>query len=112
MKKNIFLLLLFVIGGCCFFGKTVEATQSDATTDVMITLPKEEVPLELPPISQPPLLNDVATSPISQGKLPSTGDLITSIIWTLLGCSLLIIFIGVYSLKHVFNSKTNIYPLK
>ncbi len=109
MKKYFFLIVFFVIGGCCFSEKPVEATQSNATTDVMITFSKEEVPIELPPISQPPLLNNVAAPPSSQGKLPSTGDLITSIIWTLLGCSLLIIFIGVYSLKYVFNSKATYF---
>ncbi|OJG89718.1 hypothetical protein RV15_GL001559 [Enterococcus silesiacus] len=86
-------------------GKVVEATVKSDTTEVGIvfkegtpSLPKPPIDSKLPDTNMPYIPKP---SSGTNGKLPSMGDLITSLIWTLLGCSILIVFVGVLSLKNI-----------
>ncbi|EOH96654.1 hypothetical protein UAW_01819 [Enterococcus haemoperoxidus ATCC BAA-382] len=106
MKRNGVILLIFVMVSCFLYSEKVEAIDKlDSTTDVSITFLKDEDNLLLPSILQPPLRQGEVTTN-SHGKLPSTGDLITSVIWVLLGFSLLIVLVGVYCLKSIMAKMT------
>lgn len=103
-KYNKYIYLLLIVGFICIGGKA-EATSvppdiSDRTTlnnNVGITFIKEEKPIVEPPIIQKP----IGVTPVDRGKLPSTGELITSLIWMLTGFSLLIVCLGIHSLKRM-----------
>ena len=101
MKKYMLLLLflmLAMVGELAVGEKVVEAAE---TTDLTITFFKSEFPMVEEPIKAHLTLPETSLSATHSGRLPSTGDLISSLIWTLLGCSVLIILIGVYSLKNI-----------
>jgi hypothetical protein len=111
MKKMT--LALFIIIGCLtFYSDTVQATNSDTAqetsnhryfeSEIGISF-KSADPIKTSPspIVKEPLLPIEGNPPKSIGRLPSTGELITSLIWTLIGCSVFIVFIGVYSLKNI-----------
>lgn len=101
MKKYVVLLFFLIIGCGTFYGDKVDAVSKIDQTNLNITFLKDE-PLK----PEPPIIKEIAL-PVgdaqikSTGKLPSTGDLITSLIWTLLGFSIIIVFVGVYSLKNI-----------
>lgn len=96
MRKSIIVLFFLMCAGSMFFGNTTEAA-TQRKTDIGITfkeIKKDDI--------QPP--NKVG--PIKPtGKLPSTGELITSVIWMLLGTSILIFFVGMISLKTIMSNK-------
>lgn len=85
--------------------QVVEATVKSDTTEVGIVFKEGTSSLSKPPIASklPDTNMPYIPKPSSDtnGKLPSMGDLITSLIWTLLGCSILIVFVGVLSLKNI-----------
>jgi hypothetical protein len=102
MKK--FLIGLFFLGivNGVFAGTTVEATGKSVTTDVAIVFNDKPDPQPIVPKLPNPNVPDIPKpSPGYKGNLPSTGDLITSLIWTLLGCAVLIMFVGIFSLKKI-----------
>jgi len=91
-----------------FVGGSVEATVKSDVTEVGILFKSEEV--DAPILPKPPTGSKLPDTNVPyvpkpsasiNGKLPSMGDLITSLIWTLLGCSILIVFVGVFSLKNI-----------
>ncbi|ALS36780.1 hypothetical protein ABID30_002024 [Enterococcus rotai] len=102
MKKFILGLFFLVIVNGLFVGTTAEATIKSEATDVgvMFNNKKVQQPIvpKLPDTNVPYIPKP---SPSFKGNLPSTGDLITSLIWTLLGCAVLIMFVGVFSLKNI-----------
>lgn len=101
MKKySVLLFFLTSVIGVVLAGSAETVNASD-TTDVTITFFKSEVPLLQEPINNTLTLPESNLSATRIGKLPSTGDLITSLIWTLIGCSVLIVLVGVYSLKNI-----------
>ncbi|WP_375180057.1 hypothetical protein [Enterococcus rotai] len=101
MKKYVVLLFFLIVGFGALYADKVEAASKADETELGITFLKgENVEPEIPIIKAPTL--PIVDAPIQRsGKLPSTGDLITSLIWTILGCSIIIIFVGVYSLKNI-----------
>lgn len=101
MKKYLFLLLCAFFLGSTLNSEVAQATDEIGRTDLGITFAAEPSILPKPPIVKDPIvpIEGIKSKPI--GRLPSTGDLITSLIWTLLGFSLLIVFVGVYSLKNI-----------
>ncbi|WP_348921582.1 hypothetical protein [Enterococcus rotai] len=106
MKKysvQIFFLMLVISVMLMGSAETVNASN---TTDLTITFFKNEVPLLQEPINNTLTLPETNLSVTRLGKLPSTGDLITSLIWTLTGCSVLIVLVGVYSLKNIMLTTT------
>ncbi|WYJ96982.1 hypothetical protein DOK67_0001285 [Enterococcus sp. DIV0212c] len=105
MKKYIVLIffLTTILGGEMW--GTAEAVSKSDTTDLKITFFKSEAPTLKEPIIEGLYLPEGNLSITHKGKLPSTGDLITSLIWTLIGCSVLIILVGVYSLKNIMLTK-------
>ncbi|MBP2097247.1 hypothetical protein [Enterococcus rivorum] len=112
MKKYItllfFLVIIFAVGGSV----SVEATESLTTlndpTSVGITLVKDDT--VTPPAPKPPVKDDVpllgTTAEIAKPgrRLPSTGELITSLIWIILGLSMLIVVVGVFSLRNIMQN--------
>ncbi|EOH96638.1 hypothetical protein UAW_01803 [Enterococcus haemoperoxidus ATCC BAA-382] len=105
MKKFVMGLLFFMITSGLFSGKIAEAKTNFDGTDVGISftvsdLAEPEQPLLIPEEPFPSIPN-----PKPIGRLPSTGGLITSLILTLIGFSLLIIFIGVFSLRNIILGK-------
>ncbi|WP_430602801.1 hypothetical protein IGJ02_000107 [Enterococcus sp. DIV0724b] len=105
MKKFVVGLLFFMIISGMYSGKIAEAKTNFDGTDVGISftvndLDKPEQPSLIPEEQFPSIPN-----PKPIGRLPSTGGLITSLILTLMGFSLLIIFIGVFSLKNIMLGK-------
>ncbi|MFD2307029.1 hypothetical protein [Enterococcus termitis] len=85
-----------------FVGSTAEATVKSVSTDVGIvfTDDQEQTPI-VPKLPSTPGPYIPKPSPSVKGNLPSMGDLITSLIWTLLGCAVLILFVGIFSLKKI-----------
>ena len=76
----------------------VIAAEKNNETEITIVLDKSTSPTTPPPIvnpKQPPV-------PKPGGVLPQLGELLTSFIFLLVGCSLLIIVIGVFNLKKVY----------
>ncbi|MBO0439049.1 hypothetical protein [Candidatus Enterococcus ikei] len=101
MKKYVVLLFFLIISCGILYGDKVEAASKMDQTNLSITF-LQGAPLKPePPIIKEPTLLVGDTQIKSTGKLPSTGDLITSLIWTLLGFSIIIVFVGVYSLKNI-----------
>lgn len=104
MKKYVvFILCLISISGL-IYSSDVEAATKDDQTNVGISFVNgagEENTTETPTLLVP---EEVSPTVKLSGKLPSTGELITSIIWTFLGLSVMIIFVGAYSLKRVIVS--------
>lgn len=104
MKKYVALLLFALIGSSCFFGETSKAMEHNDKSDVSITFvgtDKETLP---PPGTKDPFepqhtFPDVIPSHV--GSLPSTGELVTSVIWLLLGLSLFIVCLSVFSFKKI-----------
>ena len=101
MKKYVLLLFFLIIGCGTLFGDRVEAISKIDQTDLTITFLQGESLKPEPPIIKEPTLSVGNAQIKNTGKLPSTGDLITSLIWTLLGFSIIIVFVGVYSLKNI-----------
>ena len=105
--KKYGLIILFLIGvSGLIFNENVEAAEQVGkigTTEVGIRFQKADTledPIIEPPIISPtPLETPNIVKP--GGRLPSTGELITSLIWIFLGLSILIIFVGVHSLRQV-----------
>lgn len=106
MKKYVVLLFFLTSIGSVVFGEVVDAAdQLENTvigiTNIGVTFGSHEDVNELPSTQFPVLPDEGGVAVPHSGNLPSTGDLITSIIWTLLGFSVLIVFIGVFSLKNI-----------
>ena len=105
MKKCVTVLFFLMMINGLFVGTTVEATSISNTSEIGIVF-KTEAPVLPEPLISPKLPDTYMpalpkTSLGTNGKLPSMGDLITSLIWTLLGFSILIVFVGVFSLKNI-----------
>lgn len=105
MKKYSILIFFLTVSSALLFGSTSEAAVKLDNTEIGITFLKSTGDILEPPISPKPILPENDIDPVPQlkntSKLPSTGDLITSLIWTLLGFSVIIVFIGGLSLKKV-----------
>lgn len=101
MKKFVIGLFFLIVVNGLLVGTTAEATSKSEATDVGIAFTDSlEQPLqpELPSTTVPYIPKP---SPSIKGNLPSMGALITSLIWTLLGCAVLILFVGIFSLKNI-----------
>ena len=103
MKKGInVLLFLTCLGGMFFFG-TTEVRAAHPTTDVGIEFDKGSGSKGT--IQPPAKADPIKPTKKPMGRLPSTGELVTTSIWMLLGTSLLIFFVGMVSLKTVMSNK-------
>jgi len=109
--KKVTLALLLIIGCLTFYSDTTQATSSDTIheanngyfdTEIGISFKSADPnkPSPSPSIKEPTIPIDI-NPPKSVGRLPSTGELITSLIWTLIGCAVFIVLIGVYSVKNI-----------
>lgn len=101
--KKYGLIILFLMGiNGLFFSEKVEAADSISETELGIIF-KQEDSLVDPPIIDPPILSPIENPKIVKpaGRLPSTGELITSVIWMFVGLSILIVIVGVHSLRRV-----------
>lgn len=99
MKSKIYVLVFLICLGGAFFGGATKAS-AHSVTDVGIEFDeatKESI--------EPPSKVDSIKPIKPMGRLPSTGELITSAIWMLLGTSVLIFFVGIISLKTVMSNK-------
>lgn len=99
---GIFQLLLF----CSFTSsvQTVHAEQANADkTDTAIMF--EESTTVVPSKTKPPVIVK-PVGPTRDQQLPHLGQLITSIILLLIGICVLIVFVGVFSLKQLYYTNT------
>ncbi|WP_348921153.1 hypothetical protein [Enterococcus rotai] len=97
MKKPVIVLFFLICLISLVFGKTTEAATRQEDTNIGITFSSDQKSAIEPPSKVTP------GPPKSIGKLPSTGELITSVIWMLLGSSVLIFFVGIVSLRAVMS---------
>lgn len=106
MKKLIFLLFVLVGMGSTLHTVRAEAVSQEDKSELTINFLKDESSVLAPPATQNSLPNtntEILGDTIKpKGKLPSTGDLITSVIWTCTGTFVLIILIGLVSLKKYY----------
>ena len=100
--KKYGLIILFILGiNMAFFNEKAEAAEKSSGTELNITFSEEDVLINSP-IETPSIIpGEILTPAKPVGRLPSTGELITSVIWMFMGLSILIVFIGVHSLKQV-----------
>lgn len=100
--KKYGLIIFFILGiNLTFFNEKAEAAEKISDTELNITFDKDDAVIS-PPIETPSIIPGEILTPVKNaGRLPSTGELITSVIWILVGLSILIVFIGVHSLKQV-----------
>lgn len=96
MRKSIIVLFFLMCVGSLFMGNSATEAVTQRETDVGIAFKKMEKDDVQPP-------NNVGTMKPT-GKLPSTGELITSVIWMLLGTTILIFFVGMISLKTIMSN--------
>lgn len=98
MKKGIIVLFFLTCFVSLFCGETTEASARKGETEVGIIFSEKQKEGIQPP-------NKITPNPSKPiGKLPSTGELITSVIWMLLGTSVLIFFVGMISLKAIMSN--------
>ena len=98
MKKGIIVLFFLTCFGSFFVAEPAQADVLRENTEVGITFSEKQKDTIQPPSKITPN----TMKPV--GKLPSTGELITSVIWILLGTSILIFFVGMISLKAVMSN--------
>lgn len=107
MKKYVVLLFFLIIMGGLLFGEKVEAIEQFDTTPLNISFAREEPTKPKPPIiDEPTLPGTINPQPYRVGRLPSTGDLITSLIYTIIGFSFLLVVVGVFSLRNIMLKMT------
>ncbi|MEI5990736.1 hypothetical protein [Enterococcus crotali] len=102
MRKCIVGLFFLLMVGGLLISKPAEAVVKSDLTDVGIVFETDTTPEE--PFDKLPDTNvPYIPKPISNanGKLPSMGELVTSLIWTFIGCSILILFVGIFSLRNI-----------
>ncbi|WP_086314567.1 hypothetical protein A5821_002149 [Enterococcus sp. 7F3_DIV0205] len=97
MKKNIIVLFFLICLSSLSFGEPAEAASHKGKTNVEITFQSEQAS-----VLQPPSKENLESLK-KVGKLPSTGELIASIIWLLSGASVLIFLVGMISLRTVMS---------
>lgn len=104
MKKYVVLFLLALIGSNCFFGVTSQAMEHNNKSDLSITFVETDKETLLPQGEKDPFEPQHTFPEVIQsysGSLPSTGELVTSVIWLLLGLSLFIVCLSVFSFKKI-----------
>ncbi|WP_086314963.1 hypothetical protein A5821_002519 [Enterococcus sp. 7F3_DIV0205] len=103
MKKYSIIILCLMGMSSFLFCTNVQAMERSDQTNVGISFLKEEMSLNP---TKPVVPSSGETFPLVKpsGKLPSTGELVTSVMMTFIGLSLVIIFVGIYSLRRVMIS--------
>ena len=102
-KYKIVIVLLSIISVFYFEGSAEAANADDSRSTVVNEVGISFFEEDIQPIT-PKLPSVIPDTPIMlkpSGRLPSTGELITSLIWMLTGFSILVVFIGIISLKKM-----------
>lgn len=101
MKRNLVWLGLIICLGGLFVSETAVAIEKFDSTSLNISFASQEPTPPKPPMIEEPEIP--AQNPSRVGKLPSTGDLINSLIYTIIGCSFLLVVVGVLCLRNIMS---------
>ncbi|MDR0922706.1 MAG: hypothetical protein LBM95_10040 [Lactobacillales bacterium] len=106
MKKYLIPLLFMLMGVNFLIGEKTQAASRENKSDLNITFMQgeDEIPVNhgaKEPFEPQDTLPGME-EPSSTGEFPSTGELITSVTWMLIGFSLLIVVVVIFSYKSLW----------